>query len=97
MGWIKNDKAFYSFNTIFLNYLDLILTRKNGPHLMRYRRVLKAWHLYTRQLRYGMGKGRRNKVLRLYRLGVFSSMLWLFLDMERLRQGEATDFLSAIL
>ena len=28
-------------------------------------RVLKAWHLYTRQLRYGMGKGRRNKVLRL--------------------------------
>ena len=28
-------------------------------------RVLKAWHLYTRPLRYGMGKGRRNKVLKL--------------------------------
>ena len=28
-------------------------------------RVLKAWHLYTRQLRYGMGKGRKNKVLKL--------------------------------
>jgi len=28
-------------------------------------RVLKAWHLYTRPLRYGMGKGRRNQVLKL--------------------------------
>lgn len=28
-------------------------------------RVLRAWHLYTRQLRSGMGKGRRNKVLKL--------------------------------
>lgn len=28
-------------------------------------RVLKAWHLYTHPLRYGMGKGRRNKVLKL--------------------------------
>jgi hypothetical protein len=28
-------------------------------------RVLKAWHLYTRSRRYGMGKGGKNKVLKL--------------------------------
>ena len=30
-----------------------------------YCRVLKAWHLYTHPHQYGMGKGRRNKVLKL--------------------------------
>jgi hypothetical protein len=28
-------------------------------------RVLKAWHLYTQVLSSGMGKGRKNKVLKL--------------------------------
>ncbi len=28
-------------------------------------RVLKAWHLYTQALQGGMGKGRKNKVLKL--------------------------------
>lgn len=33
--------------------------------LQEYCRVRKAWHLYTPPHRYGKGKGRRNKVLKL--------------------------------